>query len=122
MAYTGDPANNPIDAVRLLVGDTDPSAEILTDAEYQYFLDLTNNAVIPAAILAARTIAAKYALLVNEEVGEVKISYEQRYKHYIDLAARLEDQISSPAIKNPLRFVSFVIKTGKVSLLSVVYL
>ena len=38
--YTGDPLNNIVDALRLEFGDTDPDFPRLSDASYEYYLQL----------------------------------------------------------------------------------
>ena len=88
MAYGSDPLNNPVDEVRLLVGDT-AVPELLSDAEYEYFLSISEGSVILAAVLAAEAIAAKYARQVDEVTGPLARKCSQKSKAYLDLAASL---------------------------------
>ena len=62
MAYTD------IQKVRLSVADIDPTLPILTDTDYEYFLEKNNNSITRASIDAARTI-----LLVLSQRGEETI-------------------------------------------------
>lgn len=62
MPYTGSPSTSNTDAVRLLVHDTSTStgSVLLTDAEYQWFIDQNTN-LYYAAAAAAGSIGARYA-------------------------------------------------------------
>jgi hypothetical protein len=86
--YSGDPASSNRDAVRFLVGDTDPADKRLTDGEIAWALTEEAN-VFLAAALCAESIGGQYANLVSKAVGDLKIEYGDRQKNYADLAARL---------------------------------
>ena len=90
--YTSDPSNVPLDALRLLIGDTNSSAQQLQDAELTYFLTLADNDVFLAAINAARTLAAKFARDVDSAVESIRIAAQDKYKHYIELAETIRKQ------------------------------
>jgi len=88
--YTGDPSANNRDEVRFLIGDTDNADKIVQDEEIAYAIaNEANNRL--AAIRIVRTLAGKYARKVDKTVGDLKISYSQIYKHYVDLATFLEE-------------------------------
>lgn len=89
MPYTGDPANNPSDAVRLEIGDTNPAAPIFSDGEILYFLAQAAQDIIGAAIGAVVTLQARYAGYVNETVGSVSVSGGDRAKGYLELLQQL---------------------------------
>jgi len=78
--------------VRLLVGDTDTSDQQLQDEEILFFLTQTSDDVYLAASISASTIAAKYGRLVDVTLdnSNIKASYSQRQKNYLDLSRKLE--------------------------------
>ena len=92
MAWTYDPADlvDPINAVRLTIGDTNPNDQQMQDEEIQSLLDLTGNSVASASAKAARALAAKYARSVDKWVGDLKILANQRQRHYLLLQETLE--------------------------------
>jgi len=93
-SYGNDPANSELDAVRLLLGDTDINDQQLSDEELNYFISATSD-VYSAAALASRSLASKYARLVeSREVGDLKLEFGARYQRYLDLADQLEMQVA----------------------------
>lgn len=103
--YGFDPADNPVDAVRLWVQDTGPNNNAsppaptpngweFADQEIAYALTLYPNAILAAAWLAG-TLAAKYAGLVDKSVGDLRIAYGQRWKAYQALVTTLKAQADS---------------------------
>jgi len=89
--YGGDPENSDRDAVRLQIGDTDTNDQQLTDSEVAYYLS-ENGSVIGAAFGAVSAIIAKYARLVDEAVGDLKVSYSQRLAAYKELRSQLKSR------------------------------
>ena len=89
--YGNDPSNSDLDAVRLLLGDTDSSKPQMSDEELNYFIS-EYTTVQMAASMAARSLASKYARLVTKEVGDLRIEYSDLYRHYLDLAGSLLEQ------------------------------
>ena|SRR5574343_85018 len=84
------PITTDVQKVRLEVADTDVNFPILSDDEYQYFLDKNNNSISKAAIDAAKTILFKLAQATDEVVGLFSIkgraaaeSYRQALELYI---------------------------------------
>jgi hypothetical protein len=87
LAYTNSPATNPIDRVRLLVGDVFTDFEILDDNTYQYFLDKYNGDEMLAAIAAAKVIKFQIAKTpTREKAGnyEVWSEFAERYTDALD--------------------------------------
>jgi hypothetical protein len=80
-SYGGDPLVNSKDAVRMLVGDTDPTDPLLQDGEINYFLAQYNNAPLNSAIRCCEVILAKFSRMVNEAVGGVRIDFTDRMKN-----------------------------------------
>lgn len=78
------------DAVRLLIGDTDTNDQQLQDAEIDFTLSETNDAIYRAAAQAARMIAGLYARRVDTSFNSLDTSYAQRQEHYHKLAEKLD--------------------------------
>jgi hypothetical protein len=90
--YTNDPVGNPIDQIRLLVGDTDVSDALLQDAEILFFLSQDDN-VYKAAAIAARSIAGKLVRSVTEtKFDDVSQKTTPPSAHYLKLADALDAQ------------------------------
>lgn len=94
MSYTGTPTAGSTDEVRLLLGDTDTSDELLSDTEIQYFINTYGPGALAAA-KAARTLMAKFARFVDSSVGEVSESASQRVEQFRLLAVELETQANA---------------------------
>jgi len=86
--YNNDPTNNNRDAVRFLVGDTNFGAQMVLDEEITFALSEEGN-VHAAASLIAKAIAGKFASSSDRAIGDLKISFSQRQKQYLDLAEQL---------------------------------
>lgn len=82
MPYTDDPINNPIDRIRLRIGDTEEECEELSDSVYQYLLSLHNNNENRSTLDALKAVLAKYARYANERAGKLEIDYQSRYRSY----------------------------------------
>ena len=78
--YTGDPANVPVDAVRLELGK-EKSLDLITDAEIEYQLTMAKGNVLLAASFCAETIAGYYADMVDKSMGGSSVSLSRRPKH-----------------------------------------
>ena len=77
-----------LDIVRLKVGDTDASDQLLLDSEITALLTL-HGTVAAAAPAAAEAIAAKFARGYNFKTDGQEFSRSDRVKHYLELAKRL---------------------------------
>ena len=91
--YSGDPSYSPLDEVRFLVGDTNSSDQLVSDAEIRYALTKKNP--IGAAALIARALASKFGRLVDQTIGDLNLSYSQRKDAFLDLASQLESGLLS---------------------------
>ena len=85
-----DPADNPVDAVRFLLGDTTAPQQI-TDLEIQFALD-QNSSIYAAAALCARALAARYARQVDTRFETIDSKYSQLRSSFEMLARSLEQQ------------------------------
>lgn len=89
--YSGDPQSSNLDKVRFLIGDTDPSDKQLGDEEILFLL-ADRGSFYSAASIACLTLVARYAREVSRQVGDLRISAEQRQQHYQQLHEHLASQ------------------------------
>ena len=82
--YSGDPRSSGLDSVRFLIGDTDPTDKQLGDEEILFLLD-QRSSFYGAAAIACLTLVAKYSREVTKQVGDLRVSAEQRQMHYQQL-------------------------------------
>jgi hypothetical protein len=90
-----------VEKVRLTVGDTETSFfyPILSDEEYEYFLEISNDDVMSAAIKAAHAIMFQLSTIPSrEKTGEIEV-WNDNVKNYL---ANLKLFLSNPAIYNVL--------------------
>lgn len=92
--YSGNPSSTNRDAIRFLIGDTDNTDQLVTDEEIAYALAQEGSAYIAAARIC-RSVASKFARYMDQSVGDLSISYSQRYTQFTALADRLESDGSS---------------------------
>lgn len=103
MSYTNDPANNVIDRIRLMVGDTDPYEEGITDEVYQFIIDkhiailgdTTDAYEKQSALEALKYLVTKYASYVTEKAGGLYVKDSEKYDHYKEL---LDDWTTNPSL------------------------
>lgn len=86
-----DPADNPIDSVRFLVGDMDLVSPQLTDPEIQFALDQNPN-LYGAAAICARALSARYARRVDTKFETIESKYSQLRDSFEQLARSLDQQ------------------------------
>ncbi len=87
--YSGDPSASGRDAIRFLIGDTDPTDPQLQDAEIDWMLAEHTSSYLAAAH-CCQALAAKYARLADKSVGDLSISFSQRQEAYTKMFNRLE--------------------------------
>lgn len=92
--YSGDPAANDRDTVRFLIGDTNTNDQRASDEEIAWAITEEPGSLYTAAALVVRGIIAKYANLVDKEVGDLALSYSQRLDWYKALLADLSKKSS----------------------------
>lgn len=83
MPYTNDPTNNPIDRIRLNVGDIWEDMEYLTDADYQYFLDAAGGNERRATLDAVRAILFKLTRMTRERTGDIEVYGGDWFSNYM---------------------------------------
>ena len=82
MPYSGNPSTSATDRIRLIVGDIWPDIEMLTDADYQYFLTAAGDNERRAALDAARAILFKLARMSRERTGDIEVYGSDWFKNY----------------------------------------
>lgn len=93
MTWTFDDALTDMkDQVRILVGDTDETDQLMQDEAITFFVTLENNRLYESAADVAEAIANKLARSVQKSVGSMSLAAQQRYEHYREMAASLRDK------------------------------
>lgn len=82
MPYTNDPTNNPIDRIRLNVGDIWEDMEMLSDADYQYFLDAADGNERRATMDAVRAVLFKLTRMTRERTGDIDVYGSEWFNNY----------------------------------------
>lgn len=77
--------------VRILLGDTDTSDLLLTDAQIYFFL-FENANVYTAASKAAGAIQSKFSRLADTTIESVSVKYSQKADNYAKLSQDLKSQ------------------------------
>jgi hypothetical protein len=101
--YTGDPLNNPIDALRLQVGDTDNEEIWLTDNDYSYYISVHPANVRQQALAASQAILFKLSRRTRERAGQIEVYAGDAYRNYADALIMM---VKDPAFSsvNPLSY------------------
>ena len=82
-----------INTVRLLVGDTDTTDQLVQNEEITFALSQTGDNVYYAAVWICRTIAAKFSRMVTTTLdGALSANYSDKAKQYNQLAVQIEAQ------------------------------
>lgn len=95
--YTGDPAREPVDAVRLELGRT-ASLDLITDDEIEFNLIRAGGNTLLAAAFSAETIAGYFAGMVDKSMGGSSVSLSQKAEAWRKKAAALLARATSPSI------------------------
>jgi hypothetical protein len=96
--YSGNPNNNFEDAVRYLLGDTDPSNELITDSEIAYLVTSFGSSAVRVAAQAARMLGHRYAHRASQSIGRVSVQWGEVAAQMAALAADLETRIGLDAV------------------------
>lgn len=119
MSWSYDPNNlNTTDAsgrlntVRLLVGDTDSSDELVQNEEIAFALSQTNDNVYYAGALVCRLVAAKFSRLVDTSLDNaISAKYSTKAKQYQQLAVQIENQAKKASGKSIGVFAGGILRT-----------
>lgn len=89
MSFTNNPATNPVDRVRLIVGDTNAQYEYLSDETYTYLLDKYSGNETTSAMEAARYILGSLAKYSRQRTGDIEVYGAEMFKNYRDFLIEL---------------------------------
>lgn len=102
-------ALNDIQKVRLEVGDTEVDLPILTDEEYEYFLEKNSGSVRRASIDAAKTILFKMSMRSDETVDIFSFKGSKAAQSYVmALTLFLKNPDLNPILQNAMPYGSGV--------------
>lgn len=82
------------DQVRFFMGDTDTTDQLISDEEIAFAVTEEGNLYEAAATLC-EALAAEFARKVNRQVGDLRLSSEQQFEHYLELAGKLRRRAST---------------------------
>jgi hypothetical protein len=99
MTWTYEPELSSVDtdvgrinAVRLLIGDTDRDDQRIQNEEIQFFLNVTSNDIYLAAAESADVISSKFSSAGTEKFESISIDNGAVAENYRRLATRLRQQ------------------------------
>jgi len=101
--FSNDP-KNPLDRMRLKVGDTNNDNEYLDDKWYAHFYITLNKNEVLASIECAKAILARFTGNTRQVVDQVEIYGNQQFDNYLKW---LKSFISDPdisGIRSPVPF------------------
>lgn len=95
--YSGDPASSAKDQVRWIIGDTiggppngpvNTALQFASDEEINFALSIQPVPTYAAAAVA-QAVADKFAMLVDQDIGQTSLALSQRWEHWNAMADRL---------------------------------
>jgi hypothetical protein len=93
--YSGDPTTTPLDELRFILQDTDPSFQLLQDAELNYlttvWMERYDSLTFVAAV-GAEIISRKFAGIVNVSADGIEVDTSQLAERYHTAAIQLRDE------------------------------
>ena len=105
-------ASGRLNTIRLLVGDTDTTDQLIQNEEITFALSQSNDSVYYAASLVCRLIAAKFSRLVDTSLDNaISAKYSTRAKQYQQLALQIEAQAKKASGKSIGVFAGGILKT-----------
>jgi hypothetical protein len=111
--FSNDP-KNPLDRIRLKVGDTDVENEYLDDNWYVHFYTSNDRNEVRASIECAKAILARFTGNTREVVDQVEIYGNQQFENYLKW---LKSYISDPdlsGIRSPVPFAGGISKSDMI--------
>lgn len=87
--------------IRILLGDTDSTDYLLTDAQIYFFL-FENTNIYTAAAEAAKAVQSSFARLADITVESVSLKYSQKADNYASLAEDLDAKAQQEDLPTPV--------------------
>lgn len=109
MAYTDNPLN-PIDRMRLRIGDIDPDFPLVNDQWYQYYVQqgYTEGAV---ALEIAQKILAQYAIEGSRQrEGAVEVYGKEKFESYLAWLKEITTSPTSSVVAPPVPYAGGISK------------
>ena len=103
MPYTDDP-NNPLDRVRMNIGDTDVDNEYLSDSWYMYYYAVLNNNEILTSIEVAKKVLAKFTSNTREITDQVEIFGNETFGQYLTWLKEFIENPSLSGLRSPVPY------------------
>lgn len=103
MPYTNDP-NNPIDRVRINIGDTDIDNEYISDAWYLYYYTVLENNEVLTSIEVAKKVLAKFTSNTREITDQVEIYGNETFKQYLQWLKEFIENPSLSGLRSPVPY------------------
>ena len=86
-------ASGRLNTVRLLIGDTDTTDQLVQNEEILFALSQVGNNVYYAGSWVCKTIAAKFSRMVDTQLdGALSANYSDRAKQFQQLSVQIEAQ------------------------------
>lgn len=93
--YGEDPAGDPIDAVRFLAGDTQPTDQLVQDEEVEFALATNGDNVYFAAADVCEGLASRFARSVSLSVEGLSAQFSDRSRRFSERAVELRKMARS---------------------------
>lgn len=88
-------ATNKKNQVRLMIGDTNTSDQLIQDEEIEFYLLQNSDEVITSAVDCCEAIAAEFSRQADTTNGALSVKASQRAKAYLVLAERVRDKLAN---------------------------
>lgn len=100
-------------AVRMEVGDTEISLPILSDSEYEYFIDKNSGSIARSSIDAAKTLLFKLSIASSDEVvGILSLKTSKQAAAYMEaLKLYIRDPSLNPLYQNATLWAGNISRT-----------
>ena len=82
--YAGDPALDALSAIRFVMGDTDTNDQLINDEEINWTnvqvsgTSTSTDSIYEVAMRCCLAVAAKFARLADQSIGDFKVSLSQK--------------------------------------------
>lgn len=108
--FTNDPSN-PLDRIRMTVGDTDEDNEYISDGWYYYYLTANSNNETLTAIEVAKKILSKFTSNTREKVDQVEIYGNEQFNNYLKWLKEFIESPSLSGLRSPVPYASGISKS-----------
>jgi hypothetical protein len=103
MSYTNDP-NNPLDRVRMNIGDTDIDNEYMSDAWYIYYYTAMNQNEVLTSVEVAKKVLAKFTSNTREITDQVEVYGNETFKQYLEWLKEFIENPSLSGLRSPVPY------------------